>query len=83
MSTDGAMAMATGHMLNYLHFTPGDNLWFLGWVPVSARAMVGTCIGLCLLGIMERLIAGVRGVSERYWEKRWVAIIQVCDGADR
>lgn len=70
MSMDGAMAMSTGNMFNYLHFTPGDNLWFLGWVPASAGAMVGTCIALCLLGIVERLIAGVRGVSERHWEKR-------------
>ena len=84
MSMDGAMEMMTGNMLNYLHFTPGDNMWFLGWVPASAGAMVGTCIGLCLLGIVERLIAGVRGVSERHWEKRWVPRISVFDeGADR
>ncbi|TDL19805.1 hypothetical protein BD410DRAFT_815816 [Rickenella mellea] len=70
MSMDGPMSLAEGHMTPYLHFTPGDMLWFLGWVPQSAGAMVGTCIGLFLLAIMERWIAACRSVMEVHWRKR-------------
>ncbi|CAL1697512.1 unnamed protein product [Somion occarium] len=71
MSMDGAMSLTTGQMLPYLHFTPGgDTLWFLGWVPTSAGAMVGTCIGLFLLGIVERWVAACRALMEIHWNKR-------------
>ena len=60
-------------MLPYLHFTPGDMLWFLGWVPKSAGAMVGTCIGFFLLGLLERWIAACRAVMYSHWAKRYVA----------
>ena len=70
MSMDGAMDLAMGQMLPYLHFTPGDMLWFLGWVPTSAGAMVGTCIGLFLLGMCERWIAACRAVMYAHWAKR-------------
>lgn len=55
---------------NYLHFTPGDNLWFLGWVPMSAGAMVGTCIGLFMLGLIDRWISVCAAVTGGYWDKR-------------
>ncbi|KAI0085508.1 CTR copper uptake transporter [Irpex rosettiformis] len=70
MSMDGAMDLAVGQMLPYLHFTPGDMLWFLGWVPSSAGTMVGTCIGLFLLGIVERWIAACAAVMHAHWAKR-------------
>ncbi|KAI0944236.1 hypothetical protein AcW1_001992 [Taiwanofungus camphoratus] len=70
MSADGAMPLAQGEMLSYLHFTPGDTLWFMGWVPASAGAMVGTCIGLFLLALVERWIAASRAVMEIHWNKR-------------
>lgn len=67
MSMDGGMSLAVGNMLSYLHFTPGDNLWFLGWVPKSSGAMVGTCIALFMLALIERWIAACRGVMELHW----------------
>lgn len=70
MSMDGAMELAVGQMLPYLHFTPGDNLWFLGWVPTSTGAMVGTCIGLFLLSVVDRWIGACRGVMEMHWHNR-------------
>ncbi|KAL0953024.1 hypothetical protein HGRIS_007228 [Hohenbuehelia grisea] len=69
MDMDGAMQLASGHMLPYLHFTLGDALWFQGWVPKSTGAMVGTCIGLFLLAIVERWIAAMRAMMEVHWRK--------------
>ncbi|KAH9913205.1 CTR copper uptake transporter [Fomitopsis serialis] len=70
MSMDGAMDLASGNMLTYLHFTPGDILWFQGWVPGSAGAMVGACIGLFLLAMVERWIAAARAVMQAHWAQR-------------
>ncbi|TFK37212.1 Ctr copper transporter family-domain-containing protein [Crucibulum laeve] len=70
MSMDGAMSLTAGHMLPYLHFTPGDTLWFLGWVPTSKGAMGGACVGLFLMGIGERLIAAMRRGMESVWNGR-------------
>jgi len=57
-------------MLPYLHFTPGDTLWFSGFVPISAGAMVGTCIGMFLLGLVDRWIAVCASVMGSYWDSR-------------
>ncbi|KAI8992724.1 CTR copper uptake transporter [Trametes punicea] len=70
MSMDGAMDLAQGQMLPYLHFTRGDIVLFYGWVPSSKSAMVGTCIGVFLLALVERWIAACRGVMEAHWRKR-------------
>ncbi|RPD53263.1 CTR copper uptake transporter [Lentinus tigrinus ALCF2SS1-7] len=70
MSMDGAMDLSAGEMLPWLHFTPGDILWFYGWVPSSTGAMVGTCIGLFLLGLVDRWIAACRAMMEAHWSKR-------------
>ncbi|KAI0691825.1 CTR copper uptake transporter [Cytidiella melzeri] len=70
MSMDGAMDLDMGQMLTYLHFTPGDMLWFLGWVPRSTGAMIGTCIGLFLLSIVERWTACCSAVMQAHWAKR-------------
>ncbi len=72
MSMDGSMDLAMGQMLTYLHFTPGDMLWFLGWVPQSAGAMAGTCVGLFLLGVVERWFAACSAVMQAHWAKRFV-----------
>lgn len=74
MSMDGSMQLSAGQMLTYLHFTPGDNLWFLGWVPTKSGAMVGACIGLFLLGVLDRWIAACRAVMEMHWAKRCVEL---------
>lgn len=69
---DGAMSLASGSMIPYLHFTPGDILWFYGWVPSSKSAMVGTCIGLFLFALVDRWLAAARSVMEVHWSKRYV-----------
>ena len=57
-------------MVPYLHFTPGDALWFKDWVPKSRGAIVGTCIGLFLLAIVERFLAALKGVMESWWRRK-------------
>lgn len=74
MSMDGGMTLTEGQMLPYLHFTTGDMLWFMGWVPQSSGAMVGACIGLFLLAIVERWIATCRAVMQAHWAKRYVSL---------
>lgn len=61
-----------GNMTAYLHFTPGDMLWFMGWTPVSSGAMVGACIGLFLLAIIDRWVAACRSLMEAHWHRRFV-----------
>ena len=75
MSMDGSMDLAEGQMLPWLHFVPtGDMLFFQGWVPKSAGAMIGTCIALVLLAIVERWIATCRAVMTAHWTKRCVIL---------
>ncbi|KAF8647908.1 hypothetical protein AX16_006440 [Volvariella volvacea WC 439] len=52
------------------HFTPGDTILFQGWTPTSNGAMVGTCIGLFLLGIGERWLSSLKANAERTWSAR-------------
>ncbi|KAI0655805.1 CTR copper uptake transporter [Cubamyces menziesii] len=70
MSMDGSMDLAEGQMLPYLHFTRGDIVLFYGWVPSTKKAMVGACIGMFLLALVERWIAACRGLMEAHWRKR-------------
>ncbi|KAG1897199.1 CTR copper uptake transporter [Suillus fuscotomentosus] len=74
MSMDDGMTLAVGNMLSYLHFAPGDTLWFLGWVPESSGTMVGTCIVLFMLAVIERWIAACRGVMEFHWSQQAIII---------
>ena len=57
-------------MVPYLHFTPGDTLLFKDWIPQSAGAIVGSCIGLFLLALVDRWIAATRAVMEVHWLRR-------------
>ncbi|KAF8812779.1 copper transporter [Phlegmacium glaucopus] len=70
MSMDGAMALSSGNMRFFLHFTPGDPLWFQGWVPQSGGAMVGACIGLFMLALVDRWLAAIRAMGEVVWRKQ-------------
>ncbi|KAF8889554.1 Ctr copper transporter [Gymnopilus junonius] len=72
MNMDGAMSLTSANMVPYLHFSPGDTVWFLGWVPESAGAMVGTCIGLFMLALVERWLAAIRATAERNWPIRQI-----------
>ncbi|KAG9094350.1 hypothetical protein FS749_012635, partial [Ceratobasidium sp. UAMH 11750] len=49
-------------MIPYLHFTGGDYLYFAGIAPTSNGAIAGACIALVVLAILERAVAGARGV---------------------
>ncbi|KAF8549687.1 CTR copper uptake transporter [Imleria badia] len=75
MSMDVPMNLAVGNMLPYLHFTPGDTVWFPGWVPSSAGGMVGTCIGVFLLSILERWLAACLELAEKHWAERASIVI--------
>jgi hypothetical protein len=70
MNMDQGMSMNMGNMIMYLHFTIGDNLWFLGWAPSTAGAMAGACIGLFMLATAERWLVAMRGVMEEHWSIR-------------
>ncbi|KAI0067877.1 hypothetical protein BV25DRAFT_1794431 [Artomyces pyxidatus] len=61
-------------MTPYLHFTRGDNLFFKSWAPSSAGAVVGACIGLFVLALLERLVFAGRGVMEAHWRQRLMAM---------
>ncbi|KAG8946174.1 hypothetical protein FRC04_012029 [Tulasnella sp. 424] len=64
-------------MVSHLHFSNpfADTLWFKEWVPGSKGALVGACIGLFVLALVERLLAGMRGVMEAWWRKKADAIL--------
>lgn len=70
MDTEGDTTLMSGMMVPYLHFTPGDILWFQGWVPESAGAMVGACIGLFMLALIDRWLAAMRRVMEGHWARK-------------
>ncbi|KAG5352084.1 hypothetical protein C0989_003948, partial [Termitomyces sp. Mn162] len=61
---DMPMSLAVGNMLSYLHFTPGDVLWFDGWVPSKGSTLFAACVGIFLLGIADRWFAGLRAGME-------------------
>ncbi|KAJ7106545.1 Ctr copper transporter family-domain-containing protein [Mycena epipterygia] len=69
MSMDDGMTLASGTMLTNLHFSRGDTLWFEGWVPQSAGAMAGACIGLFILALVDRWVAAVRAMMELHWRE--------------
>ncbi|KAG1738010.1 CTR copper uptake transporter [Suillus lakei] len=54
--------------------TGWNTVWFLGWVPKSSGAMVGTCIALFMLALIERWIAACRGVMEFHWGQQAMII---------
>ncbi|KAJ1310851.1 hypothetical protein OPQ81_009369 [Rhizoctonia solani] len=49
-------------MLPYLHFTGGDYLFFNTVAPTSRSAIAGACVLLAVLAILERAVAGARGI---------------------
>ncbi|KAJ8457420.1 hypothetical protein ONZ45_g18317 [Pleurotus djamor] len=52
----------------FFHTTTSDTLWFEGWTPTSAGAVVGACFGLFFLAVFERFIAAMKGLSEAHWK---------------
>ncbi|KAK0209322.1 CTR copper uptake transporter [Desarmillaria ectypa] len=70
MDSQGSTTLMSGMMVPYLHFTTGDILLFQGWVPKSVGAMIGACIGLFMLSLIDRWLAAMRRVMEGHWAKR-------------
>ncbi|TEB21662.1 hypothetical protein FA13DRAFT_1642490 [Coprinellus micaceus] len=61
----------TAHeMMPFLHATFGGATWFMNWVPQSGRALAAACIGLVILGIIERWLAAIRSMSGALWWPR-------------
>ena len=69
MSMDVPIELASGTMVPYIHFNIswGDILWFYGWVPKHAGPMFAACLGLFLLGILERWLAMLRVLCDFGW----------------
>ncbi|KAF8516298.1 Ctr copper transporter [Hysterangium stoloniferum] len=55
-------------MKPYLHFTPGDILYFSTLAPSSTGAMVGTCLVLFMIAILERLFAAYARSLAAKWK---------------
>lgn len=68
-SSSGADAMSMMHamMVPYFHFTPGDTLFFKGWIPTSDGAIAGACIGLFFFALLERILCATRKIFEAHW----------------
>lgn len=67
---DGGDSSMTMTMKPYFHFGPGDALFFKSWIPTSAAAVFGACVGLLVLAMLERLLAAGRNVLEAQWVRR-------------
>jgi solute carrier family 31 (copper transporter), member 1 len=61
-------------MVPYLHFTPGDAILFREWIPQKLGPFIGACIGLFLLGMLDRWLAAMRRLMETWWGQRWVLV---------
>ncbi|WRT69170.1 uncharacterized protein IL334_006154 [Kwoniella shivajii] len=67
MSSTGTGSM---DMKMYFHGSIGtDMLWFASWMPTSAGATVGVCIGLFLFAIFERYLVAFRRACDASWRK--------------
>ena len=64
--------MEGGTMKTYLHFTPGDSVLFGPWIPQTSRAVFGTCVGVFLLGMVDRWFSATMAVMSAYWSKKYV-----------
>jgi hypothetical protein len=77
MGMDGAMSLASATMKRFFHFTPGDVIWFLGWVPQSRTAVAGASIGLFLLALVDRWLAAIRASAESHWRRKYVFVYSI------
>lgn len=55
-------------------------LWFASWQPTSAGATVGVCIGLFLLGILDRWIHALWRACSASWNKGKIFALPVASG---
>lgn len=70
MSSNSTMM---GMMKPYLHFTPGDFLFFSNIQPTSTGAVVAACLVLFSLAFIERLLAAYGRVTEKKWNDEYVS----------
>ncbi|WWD06865.1 hypothetical protein V865_004962 [Kwoniella europaea PYCC6329] len=67
---DMSSTSAMGDMKMYFHGSIGtDMLWFASWMPTSAGATVGVCIGLFLFAVFERYLVAFRRACDAAWRK--------------
>lgn len=66
---DDMNTMVGGSMKMYLHLTPGDSVLFGPWVPKSDRAVIGTCVGVFLLAMIDRWFSATSAIMNAYWNK--------------
>lgn len=80
-SSSGGTDMSNMMMMKaYLHFTKGDTVLFDTIVPSSNGAIVGTCIILCGIAVLERwFCAFTRGVQKRFQVRLVASIALVVD----
>lgn len=58
-------------MTPYFHWMANaDALYFKTWVPQTAGSLVGACIGLFCLAMLERFLGGARGLVEAWWRRQ-------------
>ena len=72
MDMDMDMDMGSSTMTSmkmYFHGSRTDLLWFKSWAPLSPGAFAGACIGLFVIGLLDRFICAVRGVAEVRWRR--------------
>ncbi|EUC65521.1 Ctr copper transporter, putative [Rhizoctonia solani AG-3 Rhs1AP] len=75
-SSSGSSSETMAMMIPYLHFTGGDYLFFDTLVPTSKGAIAGACIVLAVLAILERAVAGARGIFALYVIHRHKKLLQ-------
>ncbi|WVW79475.1 hypothetical protein I302_101444 [Kwoniella bestiolae CBS 10118] len=67
---DMSSTSGMGDMKMYFHGSiGGDMLWFASWMPSSAGATVGVCIGLFLFAVFERYLVAFRRACDAAWRK--------------
>jgi hypothetical protein len=66
----------TGHQSPYLHVTLGDAVWIQQWVPQNRGSVAGACVGLVLLGILERWLAALHALLSASSIQRYLWRIQ-------
>jgi len=59
----------------YLHTKPGDTILFQGWMPTKTGPIVGACIGLFLLAVLQRWLSALRRLMELWWAEHARALL--------
>ncbi|KAL7421152.1 hypothetical protein Q5752_004037 [Cryptotrichosporon argae] len=63
-------------MKMYMHGSIGtDMLWFDSWMPTSAGATVGVCVGLFVLAVLDRYLAAFRRACDASWNKGHIGFV--------